>query len=160
MCLRNQPIPLCLKLNKMNYEDCAMLRARRSITTLSRSSELVLNTGLLSLSSASVSLFKWNIAKESAAVLCCTGLWFLFYYKDMWRNNYHKQLLVSGRHPAALKNWRLCIFRKKKKRLYWWYRRKFCFRVCVLWLVVVKIKLQRKGITRKFHIVWCFAIWE
>lgn len=116
MCLRNQPIPLCLKLNKMNYEDCAMLRARRSITTLSRSSELVLNTGLLSLSSASVSLFKWNIAKESAAVLCCTGLWFLFYYKDMWRNNYHKQLLVSGRHPAAIKNWRLCIFRKKKKK--------------------------------------------
>lgn len=30
----------------------------------------------------------------------------------MWRNNYHKQLLVSGRHPAATKN------KKKMETMY------------------------------------------
>lgn len=34
----------------------------------------------------------------------------------MWRNNYHKQLLVSGRHPAAIKKKKTggSVFSEKK----------------------------------------------
>lgn len=32
----------------------------------------------------------------------------------MWRNNYHKQLLVSGRHPAATKKMETMYFQNIK----------------------------------------------